>query len=415
MKTRLALIALLLAALVSAGPYAAAEEPAPADPKAANPAAEAPADPTAWFGEFLAGLTVGEPIAADQVVVFPILAPERPKPVAVMPETVAQKITFAEIEKPKNPFDLSATNEEEKPVLVLGGTVLIGGRLDRMVPADLLVPVKNQVVVPALPAEYPAGRRSEPVPFLRGTSLAPEYLRERALFGNNSLVVPRFVSHFLEFRNPGDERNSLAAIDDSEVLAVYCVECHRATAEFPDVADGRVVGFATAVRGRLHDVELFGSNELLRAWFPAILRAHTYTAAAIEIRAKKVGFPLPKNEREQALLTAAAAKNLQDLLDELKGKAKLKEEENPKAALGTRLTVRVGQSRGQALGHEGRLLHAVIFPADPFEDALFSRAVEPPAGVSGDETSFGELERREERGTLTEFEKRLLDRMRNRR
>ena len=44
-----------------------------------------------------------------------------------------------------------------------------------------------------------------------------------------------------------------------------------------------------------------------------------------------------------------------------------------------------------------------------------SRPIEPPPESSGMESGFGELERRAGRGTLTEEERRILDRMRQRR
>ena len=47
-----------------------------------------------------------------------------------------------------------------------------------------------------------------------------------------------------------------------------------------------------------------------------------------------------------------------------------------------------------AIGLDGRLLHAAIYPENPFEEALFSRPLEPPPESSGMETSFGELDRR---------------------
>lgn len=373
------------------------------------------ADPEAFLREYVSGLTIGEGLQAEQIFLFPILALEAPPAVGVKPDNRTADLEFVELEKPKKPFNIGISNRSDDPVLVPGGTVLVGGHLDRLIPVDLVIPAKHQVEVETLPAEYPRDSRKEAAPFRRGTSLAPVFVRERGANDPSRNLVPVFVSHFLEFRNPGDERHSLQAIDDSALLATYCIECQRATAEFPDIAGGRVVGFVTAVRGRIHDLELFGTNDLLRAWFNPILRAHTYAAAAVALRAEKVGMPLPETDREREIAMKLARADAEKLLAALKEDVKIEKREAPAGSEATMLGVRTERARGFAVGRDGRLLHAVLFPTTPFEEALFSRPIEPPPEGSGSEESLGELERRADRGTLTEFEKRLLDRMRERR
>jgi hypothetical protein len=59
----------------------------------------------------------------------------------------------------------------------------------------------------------------------------------------------------------------------------------------------------------------------------------------------------------------------------------------------------------------------LVFPHDPFERRLYAKPLLPPDGEQEDEdVDVGELERRADSGRrLTEYERRLLDRMRRRR
>jgi hypothetical protein len=243
---------------------------------------------------------------------------------------------------------------------------------------------------------------------------APPYLRERAISSPSRNLVPTFVSHFLNFRPSADDRLSLAAIDEAPALAKYCVSCQAALATFPDIAGQRVVGFITAVRGRVYSAEVFGDHALLRASFEPLIRAHIYAAAAIELRAKRVAFPLPKSDADAV---AKATKMAAELLTTLQTKLRYRPFAIPLGTAGQALLFRAGGTNGYATGYGDRLVHALVFPYDPFEHRLYAKPLLPPDGEKEDEdVDVGELERRADSGRrLTEYERRLLDRIRRRR
>ena len=77
--------------------------------------------------------------------------------------------------------------------------------------------------------------------------------------------------------------------------------------------------------------------------------------------------------------------------------------------------------RGSALLLDGRLVHLVLHPDDPFEYGLYSTALTPvdpedaDTGEDDETPGVSELDRRAGSGArLTEAEKRLLERLRNR-
>ena len=271
---------------------------------AALPAA---ADVDNFVEAAFARLRLGEPMQSDLLILIPLIDDEASdKPPAVRPDGVASKLAFAEPAWPERRYDVEVRNGEDEPVLLLGGTILVGGKLDRMVPRDVLLPAGSTLEIRMLPADYQRRYRGKPAPFKRHSTVAPVYLRERAITNPHRNLVPTFVSHFLEFRPEGDDRLSLAAIGESPALAGFCAACHTALAKFPDIADKRVVGFVTAIRGRVYSAEVFGDNTLLRTYFTPLLHAHAYAAAAIKLRAKRVGFPLPDSGAEAMALPRSA-------------------------------------------------------------------------------------------------------------
>ncbi len=364
----------------------------------------------------LQGVTLGKGEFTRELVIFPLIAAEKPPELDVKPNTATGRLQFAEPDFPKKRYNVTVDNGNDKPVLIQGGTVLVGGERDRLVLEDFLVPANTEVEFRTIPAASTSDRRDEPTPFNRSWTTAPSYLRERAIFNPSSNLVPIFVTHYLGFRNDKDKRKSLEAINESEMLSKYCAPCHAAMAEFPNANEGRVVGFVSAVRGRIHSLELFGSNRFFKAYFDPNLKSLTYAAAAIALKAKKYGIPIPgKDNPEETLeiVTEKANKLISKLMT-----AKFKEGDVPKGAAGDLLLVRANDgSRGLGIGSDGRLIHLAIFPHDPFESRLYSKALKLPPEAKDDDYdpySYGNLEVRSRTGArLTEFEKRYLGRRRS--
>jgi hypothetical protein len=338
------------------------------------------------------------------------MAPETGDGPAVKANVWATKVGIHEPDLPKKRYNVRIANNETQPLLMLGGTILGGGKRDRLVPNDVIVPVGGRVEIRTIVASSSRDQRKEALPFKTSSSLAPPYLRERAEFSPSNTLVPNFVSHFLDFRNEGDNRRSLSAINASEDLNVLCLPCHQSLAEFPLLGGGRVRGVVTAVRGRIRSFELFGSNKLLKAYFAHLLKSHTFAAAAIAVRAKKLGLKEPGNGDPETAVAEMAAK-AEKLLAQLKN-AKYREGDQPAGSSGEYLLLRTGNStRGTAVGLDGRLVHAAVFPYDPFEHALFSRNLKPLEPDSSDDTTSGEPERRLG-GGISPYESRFLRRFR---
>jgi hypothetical protein len=365
----------------------------------------------------LDAVSLGEPFQTDQVILIPLIAAEEPAPLDVVTNVFNPDVSYGDPEFPRHRYDVVALNEGKKHVLLLGGTVLEGGRRDRVLRVDVILPPGGEAEVRALPAASARDQRKDAATFRMSTTLAPSYLRKRAQTTGNATTVTNFVSNFLAFRNEGDTRESLAAINESTVLEEYCAVCHQSLEEFPLPKEGRrVVGFVAAVRGRIQAFELFGHSDLTLRAFEHILKGHTFAAAAVELIAKRQGVPIPgKDDADKTL--AIVVELARDLLAQLR-RARYREDETGAGQAGSALLVRtVTGTQGRAVGLDGRLVHLAVFPHDPFEHRLYSQELEPPEEeILSDPSRPGiaELERRSgQPGTrLTEAEQRLLDRLR---
>ncbi len=365
---------------------------------------------------FLAGVEVGPGQVTEELIIFPLIAKEKPDRLAIQPSTWAEKVGYSEPEFPKRRYNLAIASNEPKTLLVLGGTVIGGGNRDRVAPQDVLIASGERTEIRTIPAAPASDHRKTALPFRLGSALAPPYIRERAEFSPSSTLVPNFVSHFLDFRNDKDKRKSLSALNASTELNKLCLPCHESLSAFPTAGGGKVIGLVTAVRGRIRSFEAFGDNRLFKAWFGPLLKSHTFAAAAIAAKAKRLRMPVPgKGDPEKAL--EETRKKAQKLLDSIK-KSSFRENDVPKGSIGESLIMRTSNStRGTAIGLEGRLVHMALFPYEPFEHALFSSRLKPPREDDGGYGESGEPEltrRLRQGGRLSEYEKRLLARMRAR-
>jgi len=326
---------------------------------------------------FVARLQLGEPIQTDQVILFPLVLGD-PPPDPGVDALWKGEVSFEEPKDPAKANDVLVRNGGSRPVLVPAGTLLEGGRRDRMIANDVVLAPGAEAIVRALPSASASDARKEPVPFRLCASLAPVHLRRKGEFDFSETLVPTFVARWIEFRNEGDDRNSLVAICESTKLAEYSLKSRETAAGLPKGLEGKkVVGAISAVRGRPQMLTVFGSNALLAANFDAYVRSATFVAAAIEIRAKAAGVPLP-GKGDPVKTLEAVRTDAYDLL------AKLKKASYDDA--GDALVLRLsGGTRGRAVAHGKDLVHLTLYPYDPVEARLYAATVDPDAKPDAEE------------------------------
>lgn len=268
--------------------------------------------------------TVGGPVAQDEpsveglrlagsfssggLTVVPILQDTQSKSsqeVTTLAE--AQKAGTVEIrELPTNQVDtLLVINHGDKPLLLLAGDLLIGGKQDRIVAKDTLVPPGKAMKVEAFCVEH--GRwsgGSEKFEYSGG--VVPQSVKNAAARNSQEEVWSRVA----EFRAGAEPTASMApgttvygAVDAPEIRQRVdgALESLRTDlARFPDA-----VGFVVAQDGRVVAVELFGSPELFRQAQEAVLKG--YLADSI-VGGTVSSKPMAKDRARSALKRALDAR-----------------------------------------------------------------------------------------------------------
>jgi len=102
--------------------------------------------PGSYLKEGLASVRLGKPAVARQLILVPLVVqgPAWPEP-GVKASLVSDEVTYEEPKWGERRYNVLVGNKGKEPVLLLGGGLITGGKLDRMIPQDLLVPAGRQV------------------------------------------------------------------------------------------------------------------------------------------------------------------------------------------------------------------------------------------------------------------------------
>ncbi len=264
----------------------------------------------------LASLTVGAPVGGDGsasfqgITVFPLRsgAAEHlpsPEPTLSLPEALETGRAEA-LENPgRGDSTVLVSNlDATRPLLVLAGEVLKGGRADRMVTRDVLL-APGARGVPVGVYSVLAGRgasRSYSSRFREVAGVAGSRLRGLALSQAAPEDFQRFLRGRLNLLDVSALRSSLAvAYSERGPAAPYLRAVKPQVAELVrGLQSPEVLGFAVAQGQEVLAFEVFGSHELLLREAPRILQG-----CALEATTYQGGGRPPAGDSVAAMLAAA--------------------------------------------------------------------------------------------------------------
>lgn len=328
------------------------------------------------------------------------------------PADAKRAMTAVEAEKKEN---LSIREPEKKagretveifdfstePVLLLAGEILEGGLRDRFLTRDVLLGPASRATAPALPAEDRARPKDEESRVLSPFgAVVPDRLRREGLIGSSPAAAAEKLAEQIRMLGGKLDRRAVTKLFDAEAIEARSGEYRSIYGAIPDEAEKRTIGAAAFVGERLVGIDLFETNLAFRAHWPTLLRTRALEAALYEKHLGLLARPFPAGrdpdrhrEGVKALLKKvfAASAKMEDAV-----------------GLGEEVLLRRETVVGRALVADGKLVHATILSDEESPEAA------PPPGSPTDESSRGLLERKAARGTLTEAERRLLERMRDR-
>jgi hypothetical protein len=247
---------------------------ASAPPSNAPPAQEGAAE----FN--LADFEAGEPVLAYNLAVIPLHTRKSPPydDYTVLEEAqAARKVSVSEVGNDGSVPELVVRNRDERPLYLLGGEVVLGGKQDRMVQSDVVLDPKERRRIPVVCVEQ--GRwEGQDLTFQPGIAVAHPSLRRAALFSEQGAVWGEVArkSQVSGVSSPtGTYRRVLQDAKLRQRISQYLDEVQ---AKLP--RDGRMAGLAVAINGELEVVDVFDSPTLYSKLERKLLAS--YVLAALE-------------------------------------------------------------------------------------------------------------------------------------
>ncbi len=231
--------------------------------------------------------SLAEPIVSENLTVIPVVlstAQDAPsqgsqKPDEYITLSEAKQKALVEIhEIPGNEQvgSLEVKNLGERPLLLLAGELLLGGKQDRVVAKDTVVPPGEMIRVPVFCVEQ--GRwTGETGKFVAADSMVPQSVRRKAAFGTQSEVWDRvYTANQAAKASPSitSVRGGWGSEKVQSRIETNLAPLREALARHPGA-----VGMVCAINGEIETLELFGSPGLFRASCESLLKGFLAEAA----------------------------------------------------------------------------------------------------------------------------------------
>lgn len=246
------------------------------------------------------GLSPGQkmlaPITFRQLTVFPVVQTavgvDKTQYLTLTEGLKRKLVSVSEVGGGGSVNTLVVGNKSDKPLLVLGGEVVLGGQQDRILGQDTIVPAHEQMRVQVFCVEH--GRWSGGREFSAAQGMADTKIRVRAKYRADQSqvwaeVAKKNAAHGVA-PSTGTYRNLAAGDDGRKALDPYRAAVGGALGKLPD--KDKVVGVIAAVNGRVTSVELFARPELFAAYRDKLLDS-IYMGAADSPADDKATVPKP--------------------------------------------------------------------------------------------------------------------------
>jgi len=295
----------------------------------------------------LAGLEIGPPSSYRALTLYPLLSPREPRDPEFVPLPGALEDGRIELADSGSPFEVRATNSGDRPVLLLEGEILAGGKYARIVAESSVIPPgKKAVAIPVYCVE-PSGLRRDD----RFTSDSGHYF---GTYGLRKAILGEAGQGgaWAQCTRQSDLTGSKAK-SQVEVYRHLLSELFEFRSFFVDLPERfpMSVGVVVCVGESVEAVELFPDREAFRAYFERILNAAALEAClrSRDLGTRSSGVPGSLSGVRKAIETAFSAK--------FDGR-----------------TLRIeGRPCGRALAPGGRLSHLLLF-AEPAAGEPYWRA-----------------------------------------
>ena len=189
-------------------------------------------------------------------------------------------------------------NRGELPILILAGTVVKGGKQDRQIGEDFVVPPKQTVDVSAFCVEqgrWDASREGASTggKFTAQATLATGQVRAAGQYDKDQSAVWKNVADANKAHDKqSDSGTLLATLDDADVTAKRHALSRAAAGVLESAPDqARLVGLAYAVDGEVRGVRWFAGPKLFHLFQETLLETAAFEAITSQAEARAAGKP----------------------------------------------------------------------------------------------------------------------------
>jgi hypothetical protein len=228
------------------------------------------------------GRTALEPIIEGALAVMPVVASQidaRPDVLTFDEATKAGLVKVQEESEGGTVNVLRVENRGRKPVLILAGEVVQGGKQDRVLGQDTVLAPGEKREVQAYCVEH--GRWSGGRDFKSGGWAANASVRYQAKSGNQQGVWNDVEKRLAGTGAKSDTQNLKAASErDAGRQDRALANLKQALERLPARDRGRVVGYVAAVGGKIVSVDLFAHPSLAERYRDKLLRSYVLESVA---------------------------------------------------------------------------------------------------------------------------------------
>ena len=255
------------------------------------------------------GTTILDPISYGKVTVFPIVRTGAHTPAQdVMTLAAGFESKLVTVTERGDVNSVAVENRAKKPLLLVGGEMILGGRQDRIIGQDQLVPPQSTAIVRVFCVEH--GRWSGGQHFGSAGGIVDVKVRARAKLRGDQQQVWDEVAKKAGAARAETPTGTYRAVSAKEKP----LKAYRDAIKPRLDAQKDVVGYATAIDGKVVSVDVFGSPQLAAQYEDRILDAAAIEAedgdnkpAAAAPTAKSVESFLEKSRKDKTTSVVRAA------------------------------------------------------------------------------------------------------------
>ena len=219
-----------------------------------------------------------DPIQVGSLTLTPIIATDAGMPkhdveVLTLDEAFTQKVVAITEQGSVN--NLTLTNKDQRPLFMLAGEVIIGGKQDRIIGQNTVIAGNTTQSVPVFCVEHGrwGGSTDE---FTSGKALAHGRLRGKANFAGQQAVWNEVSEKNAERKttNATDTYRDVAAQQSNGTLAASETQIATGLAKIAAAERARMIGYIVALNGKVATVDRFSSPRLFTKLENKLVRSY---------------------------------------------------------------------------------------------------------------------------------------------